>query len=68
MVAPVVVLGLVLVIAVECVIFWIDQLHRVRAEAAYWHARDTRPPLYDWARDFDPADCHELGCHDEDPS
>jgi hypothetical protein len=53
MVAPAVMLVLVLLLAVEGLVLWAGQLHKVRSEAAYWHAVETRPALYDWAKDLD---------------
>lgn len=53
MVVPAVVLVLVLLLLLEAVVLWVDQLHRTRREAAYWHQVENRPPLYDWAKDLD---------------
>jgi hypothetical protein len=53
MVAPTAMLILVLALAVEGLVLWVDQLHRTRREAAYWHQVEHRPALYDWAEDGD---------------
>jgi hypothetical protein len=37
----------------EAVYLWLGRLDHIRAEAAYWAARDHRPPLYDWAQELD---------------
>lgn len=52
MVVPGVVLLLVLLLVLEAVVLWVDQLHRTRREAAYWHQVETRPELYDWETDL----------------
>jgi len=44
---------LLVLAAFEAVYLWIGRLDRIRAEAAYWHASDTRPALYDWAKELD---------------
>jgi hypothetical protein len=44
---------LVLLNLFEAIYLYLGRLHQVRVEAAYWHARDHRPPLYDWARELD---------------
>ncbi len=53
MIAPAVVAVLVALLLVEAAVLWLDQLHRTRAEAAYWAARNNRPDLYDWAKELD---------------
>lgn len=53
MVVPGVILALVLLLVIEAVVLWVDQLHRTRREAAYWHQVEHRPDLYDWAKDLD---------------
>jgi hypothetical protein len=53
-VIPEVVLFLLLALAGEAVLIWSGQLGRRRAdEEAYWAARDSRPELYDWAKELD---------------
>lgn len=37
----------------EAVVLWVDQIHRNRAEAAYWQAKRGAPDLYDWSREPD---------------
>lgn len=53
MVAPTAMFILLALLAVEGLVLWVDQLHRTRREAAYWHQRDNRPSLYDWQNELD---------------
>jgi hypothetical protein len=53
MIPAVVVLVLLILLALENLVFVIGQLGRNRREAAYWDARANRPDLYDWARELD---------------
>jgi hypothetical protein len=50
-IARAVALLVVVLLAGETAVIWVDQLQRARAEAAYWRQRDNRPPLADWERD-----------------
>lgn len=52
MIAPAALFVLLALFAAEAVYLWVGQLHRIRAEAAYWHAVENRPELYDWERDL----------------
>lgn len=52
MVVPGVILVLLILLVAEAAVLWVDQLHRTRREAAYWHQVETRPDLYDWERDL----------------
>lgn len=44
------------------VLLWVDQIHRHRAERAYWAVKAARPDLYNWAEE-----CEEFGCHEDTP-
>lgn len=52
MVVPAVILVLLLALVAESVVLWVDQLHRTRSEAAYWHQVENRPEVYDWEKDL----------------
>jgi hypothetical protein len=48
-----VVFVVVVLLALEGLVFVVTEVWRARSETAYWDARASRPELYDWAREFD---------------
>lgn len=53
MIAQAVVVVVFLLLALEGLVFLATEVWRAREETRYWDARANRPPLYDWAKDFD---------------
>lgn len=46
-------LVVLLAFAVLNVFLWADKARQVRAEQAFWRQLDSRPELYDWAKEPD---------------
>lgn len=53
MIHAAVALLIIVLLAGEAVVLWLDQIHARRAEQAYWRCKDTRPEQYDWAKELD---------------